>query len=93
MLLRHAIAYSAVVNYLDFSSITVPITFVNRDVDIHDTNRAVLNAKDAQIQTSCKEDSTYTAYTFSRVQTIPPPSTACQSVYKSCVAEQKKRLP
>ncbi|KAK5082629.1 hypothetical protein LTR05_006509 [Lithohypha guttulata] len=44
--------YSAIVNLLDFTSVALPVTFVDRDRDLPDTRRVMLNAEDAQIQTS-----------------------------------------
>lgn len=61
-------------NLLDFTSVALPVTFVDRDRDLPDTRRVMLNAEDAQIQTSCKLD-IFARHYIHTLTTIDDPST------------------
>ena len=44
--------YSAIVNQLDFVSVTIPTGHVDRSIDVEDPKLLMHNAEDAQIQTA-----------------------------------------
>ena len=46
--------YSAIVNYLDFTSVSIPVTMVDRSVDVRQFSESMANPEDAKTQTDCK---------------------------------------
>lgn len=47
--------YSAIVNYLDYTAVSFPVTTVNESIDIRQFDRNMKNAKDAKVQVDCEQ--------------------------------------
>lgn len=46
--------YATAVNVLDFTSVVVPVTFADKDVDVVDANHKSLSKMDAAVQAECE---------------------------------------
>lgn len=74
--------YASAINLLDFTSVVVPVTFADKNVDKAKRDYKGMNDMDKQVQDECKCHSYHTLLPTNEHQTMPRHTTVRLALYR-----------